>query len=90
MIKYYQEVPKMTKCKYCAETNVFSFTQMFRQLTTTQLQVVAEVIGVCSCGGNQLIDHINEVGGNQVKIRQAADLCVGMRIILLKKQFSHD
>ncbi len=39
----------------------------------------------CSCGGNQLIDLINEMGGNQVKIRQAADLCVGIRIILFKK-----
>ncbi len=39
---------------------------------------------MCSCRGNQLIDHLNRVGGNQVKIRQAADLCVGMRILLLK------
>ncbi len=29
---------------------------------------------MCSCGGNQLIDHINEVGGNQVKIRQKSAL----------------
>ncbi len=55
-----------------------------RSINTTQLQMVAKLIGVCSCGGNQLIDLINEEGGNQVKIRQAVDSCVGIRIILLK------
>ncbi len=40
---------------------------------------------MCRCRGNQLIDHLNKVGGNEVKIRQAADLCMGIRIILLKK-----
>ncbi len=38
-----------------------------------------------SCGDNQLIDHLNKVDGNQVKIRQAVDSCVGIRILLLKK-----
>ncbi len=46
--------------------------------------MVEYVIGVCSCGGNQLIDHINEVGGNQVKIRQAVHSSMGIRITLLK------
>ncbi len=89
MIKDYQEVPKMTKCKYCAGNKCFFVSQIFCQLTTTQLQVVAEVIGVCSCGDNQLIDHINEVCGNEVKIMQAVDSSVGMWIILLKKQLRH-
>ncbi len=60
-------------------------SQILWPLTTTELQVVAEVIGVCSCGGNQLIDQHNKVGGNQVKIRQTVNSCVGFRIILLKK-----
>ncbi len=67
------------------EINVSFFSQIFWQLTTTQLQVVASAIGLRSCGGNSLIDYLNVVGGNQVKIRQAADLCVGIRIILFKK-----
>ncbi len=54
-------------------------------INTTQLQLVAKLIGVCSCGGNQLIDHINEVGGNEVKIRQAVDSSAGIRIILFKE-----
>ncbi len=58
--------------------------EYLRPINTTQLQLVAKRIGVCSCGGNQLIDLINEVGGNQVKIRQAVDSCVGIRIILSK------
>ncbi len=56
-----------------------------RPINTTQLKLVAKLIDVCSCGGNQLIDLINEVGGNQVKIRQAVDSSVGIRIISLKK-----
>ncbi len=51
----------------------------------TQLQLVAKLIGVCSCGGNQLINLINEVGGNHVKIRQTVHSSMGIRIILLKK-----
>ncbi len=39
---------------------------------------------VCSCGGNSLIDFLNEVGGNEVKIRQAVDSSVGIRKTLLK------
>ncbi len=54
-------------------------------INTNQLQLVATLIGVCSSGGNQLIDHLNKMGGNQVKIRQAVDSCVAIRIILLKK-----
>ncbi len=50
--------------------------------------MVAEVIGVCSCGDNHLIDHINAVGGNEVKIRQAVDSSVGIRIILFKKKLA--
>ncbi len=65
--------------------NVFFTAQIFRPLTSTQLHVVAEVIGVCSCGGNQLIDHHNKVGGNEVKTRQTVDSSVGIRIILFKK-----
>ncbi len=62
-----------------------------RPINTTQLQLVAKLIGVCSCGGNQLIDHLNKVGGNQVKIRQAVDSCVAISIILFnKKQQSHE
>ncbi len=57
-----------------------------RPINTTQLQLVA-LTGVCSCGGNQLIDHLNKVGGNKVKIRQAVDSCVAIRIILFKKNF---
>ncbi len=53
-----------------------------RPINKTQLQLVAKFMGVCTCGGYQLIDLINEVGGNQVKIRQAVDSCVGIRIIL--------
>ncbi len=75
----------MTKCQYCAGNKCFFFSKMLWQLTTTQLQVAAKVNGVCICGGNQLIDHINEVGGNEVKIRQAADSYVGIGIILFKK-----
>ncbi len=30
------------------------------------------------------------MGGNQVKIRQAVDSCVGMRIIIIKKQLSDE
>ncbi len=54
-------------------------------INTTQLQLVAKLIGVCSSGSKQLIDLINEVGGNQVKIRQAVVSCVGIRISLFKK-----
>ncbi len=45
---------------------------------------------MCSCGGNSIIDHINEVGGNQVKIRPTEHSSLGIRIILLKKQLSHE
>ncbi len=38
--------------------------------------------------GNSLIDHINEVGGNEVKIRQQVNSSVGIRIILFKKHLS--
>ncbi len=55
----------------------------FRPINTAQLQVAAKPIAVCSCGGNQLIDK--NVGGNEGKIRQAVDSCVGIRIILVKK-----
>ncbi len=51
-----------------------------RPINTTQLQLVAKLIGVCSCGGNQLIDLINEVGGNQAKIRQTVHSSMGIRI----------
>ncbi len=65
-------IAKMTKNASTAlAKNVSIFSQIIRPLTTAQLQVVAKVIGWCSCGGNHLIDHINEVGGNQVKISQA-------------------
>ncbi len=59
-----------------------------RPINTTQLQLVAKLIGVCSCGGNQLIDHINEVGGNQVKIRQTFER--GNKVNFIKKQLSHE
>ncbi len=62
--------------------------EFLRPINSTQL--VAKRIGVCSSGGNQLIDLINEVGGNQVKIRQAIDSCVGIRLILIKEQQSHE
>ncbi len=39
---------------------------------------------MCSPGRNQLIDHHNIVDGNEVKIRQAVDSSVGLRVILLK------
>ncbi len=40
---------------------------------------------MCSCRGNQLIHHFNEVGGNEVKISQAVDSSVGIGIILSNK-----
>ncbi len=68
----------MTKCQYCAGNKYF-FSQIFWQLTMAQLQVVASVVNVCSCGGDTLIDYLNEVGGNQVKIRQTVHSSVGIR-----------
>ncbi len=41
---------------------------------------------MCSCDGNQLIDLINEVGGNEFNITPAA----GNEENFIKKQLSHD
>ncbi len=76
-------VPYVTKC---AGKKIVFLTPIY----AIQLQLVAKLIGVCSCGANQLIDHLNEVGGNQVKIRQTVHSSMGIRIILLKKQLNHE
>ncbi len=75
----------MTKCQYCAGNKCFFCLTNF--LITNYDSTAGGRISNWRVqpGGNSLIDFLNEVGGNQVKFRQAVHSSVGIRMILFKK-----
>ncbi len=71
----------MTIVKAASEQNVYS--QIFRPITTTRLQVVAEKSGMYSWGGNKFIDFF--VGWVETRPSlgmHAVHVWVGTRIML--------